>query len=91
MEQEKNKELGICVRCKKNKASMTFAQSALDFAHGFTERICQECYDEMMKESNWFKEGKKEVVKDLKALLRNKGKSSILENDIKYIIEKYEN
>lgn len=51
-----NKE-EMCIRCKKNKAIITFTEGALSYAHGFKEEICQGCYNKIMKESNWYKEG----------------------------------
>lgn len=50
----------LCVRCKKSKATLTYSNSQMDMIHGFTERICQECYDKQVKESNWYKQGFKE-------------------------------
>lgn len=49
-----------CTRCKKNKATITFANSMLDWTHGFAKRICQECYDKQMKASEWYKQGYKD-------------------------------
>ena len=51
------KEGDICTRCKKNKATLVYTNSQMDFIHGFTEKICQECYDKQMKESDWYKQG----------------------------------
>ncbi len=51
------KEDNICVRCKKNKATLIYTNNQMDFIHRFTEKIYQECYDTQMKESNWYKEG----------------------------------
>jgi len=51
------KENDICTRCEKNKATLIYTDSQMDFIHGFTEKICQECYDKQMKESNWYKQG----------------------------------
>jgi len=60
---EKIKEIEkeiLCERCKKNKATITFTESVLNWLHGFKEEICQECYDKQMRESNWYKIGLKE-------------------------------
>jgi protein-arginine kinase activator protein McsA len=54
----------ICERCKKNKSTLTYAATSLHFGHGFTERICQECYDNQMKESEWYKQGYQEAKKE---------------------------
>ena len=60
-------DLGVCVRCKKNKATLVFTESVLNYIHGFKENICQECYDKMSEETplykKAFKEGK-EKTKD---------------------------
>jgi protein-arginine kinase activator protein McsA len=37
-------DMGLCTRCKKNKATITFANSILDWTHGFAEYICKDCY-----------------------------------------------
>ena len=50
---------GLCVRCHKNKATMDYANSVLEWSHGFGERICQECYDKQKHENTWYKEGYK--------------------------------
>jgi hypothetical protein len=49
---------GLCVRCKKNKAVMKYADGYLEMAHGFIENICQECYDKMKERNPWYLEGK---------------------------------
>ncbi len=33
-----------CVRCKKREWKIDFTNGMLDFTHGFTERICRQCY-----------------------------------------------
>jgi len=66
----------ICVRCKKNKATITYANSILDWTHGFAQRICKECYDKEKRSNTWYKEGRKESIEDeikfLKSLLQDK-------------------
>jgi len=52
------KEKDLCVMCKKNKATITFANSTMDYIHGFASRICQQCYDEIRNKNPWFQEGK---------------------------------
>lgn len=53
----KEKDLGICKRCKKEKAVLIFAESFFHFSHGFTENLCQECYDKMQREHPLFQQG----------------------------------
>lgn len=62
------KDDGICSRCHKNKATINYTDSIMSWTHGFIERICQECYDKMKHENNWYKEGRKDVVKDFNKL-----------------------
>lgn len=50
-------EKELCVRCEKNEAVLTYADSFMDFSHGFTERICQDCFDKQGKGSEWYKRG----------------------------------
>lgn len=59
----KNKEKKLCSRCKKNKAKITYALSFLDWTHGYSEEICQGCYDKIMKNNPWYKQGFKDGVK----------------------------
>lgn len=59
---------GLCSRCKKNKATINYTDSIMSYTHGFIERICQECYDKMKHENAWYKEGRKDVMKELKKL-----------------------
>jgi len=54
---EKELEKGLCVRCKKNKATLQYAQGYLEATHGFIEYICQECYDKIRDNNPWFQEG----------------------------------
>ena len=58
------KQEEICVRCKKNKATLTYTDSPLSFAHGFTSRICQECYNKQAESSNWFKDGYNKAIQE---------------------------
>lgn len=66
------KEDDICVRCKKNKAILIYTNSQMDFIHGFTENICQECYDKQMRESGWYKQGRQEATQDFLNLINDK-------------------
>ena len=45
----KEEDLGICVTCKKNKATMTFCESSLHFSHGFKQNICESCFKKIQK------------------------------------------
>lgn len=54
----------LCERCKKNKATITFAESVLNYAHGFYEDICQECFDKEQKKSPLYKKAYKQGQKD---------------------------
>lgn len=66
----KMKILGICQRCKKNKATIEYTEGALAFAHGFVEYICKECFDKMQKATplykRGFEDGKKWKIKQKK-------------------------
>ena len=55
----------ICERCKKNKATIDFAEGALAVSHGFVEHLCQECFDKMQKEHPLYKLAYKQGQKDL--------------------------
>jgi transcriptional antiterminator len=34
----------LCSDCKKREATIEFCNSVLEFSHGFTEHICEDCY-----------------------------------------------
>jgi hypothetical protein len=51
---------GLCARCHKNKGTITYAESILDWNHGFSEFICMECYNKIKHNNTWYKEGFKE-------------------------------
>jgi hypothetical protein len=61
-----------CCRCKKNKATLNYAESYLSCSHGFIEHICQECYEKIRNDNAWFQEGKllgrNEVIEIIKKL-----------------------
>jgi len=59
----------ICTRCKKNKATIKYTASATDYAHGFIEDICQECYDKQMKNSDWYKQGRAQALADVMKII----------------------
>jgi hypothetical protein len=67
---------GLCARCHKNKATITYAESVLNWSHGYSELICQECYDKIKYDNTWYKEGRKDAIKEevkfLKTLLQTK-------------------
>ena len=60
----KKEHTQLCSRCKKNEATITYASSIMDFAHGFSERICQTCYDNQKKANGWYKAGRVEAIDD---------------------------
>jgi uncharacterized membrane-anchored protein YjiN (DUF445 family) len=60
----------ICEICKKNKATINYANSPLDFAHGFVRRICKSCYNKIMKDNEWYKCGVKNTVRAIKEIAR---------------------
>ena len=60
----KKEPMQLCSRCKKNEATITYASSIMDFAHGFSERICQTCYDNQKKANGWYKAGRVEAIDD---------------------------
>lgn len=60
------KELGICVRCKKNKATLQYAEGTMAVAHGFVENICQECFDKMQKATPLWKKAIEERNTEVK-------------------------
>ena len=70
-DESKNKT-ELCVRCKKNKASINFTNSITDFTHGFVEHICKSCYDKIKHDNTWYKEGKKETIELIKEILSKK-------------------
>jgi len=81
----KKEDLGICIKCNKNKATIRFTNSVTDFAHGFINNICQQCYDEIRNKNPWFKEGEiigreEQKKKDVKIVDEIYGQ---LENDDK--------
>ena len=60
----------ICNRCKKNKATLTYADSVLGWTHGFTEEICQECYDKEMRGNTWYKKGRQDKAREIKEAIQ---------------------
>lgn len=71
----------LCVRCNKNKATITYATSVLDWSHGYGERICRECYDKQKEESPWYIEGRNDRIDEeilfLKSMLQTKGQKAL--------------
>jgi hypothetical protein len=55
----------LCSRCQKNRATVNYANSILDWNHGFGERICQTCYDKIKHENSWYKEGRKDMYDEV--------------------------
>ena len=52
----------ICQRCKKNEATVKYTASPSDYAHGFVQDICNECYNKQVRTSEWYKQGFKEAL-----------------------------
>lgn len=46
------KKLDKCFKCKKRKARVNFSRSIMDFTHGFTTKICRQCYIKELEETN---------------------------------------
>lgn len=64
----KNKKL--CSRCKKNKATILYANSITDFTHGFMENICQGCYDKQMMDDGWYQTGRREAFEEIEKKIK---------------------
>ena len=71
-----------CESCKKNPAKLTFVESASDYAHGFGKKMCKECYDNMVKESHWYKQGYEDAIEWIRDIIRLSG------DDLKKIKER---
>jgi len=61
----------LCIKCNKNKATITYAESILNLTHGFSERICQECLDKQIKESPVYKKGYEESKKEFLEMIKD--------------------
>lgn len=66
---------GLCQRCKKNKATINYTDSIMSYTHGFVEHICQECYDKIKHENTWYKEGRKETIREFEEWVDDKWKN----------------
>lgn len=84
----KNKKLGLCSRCKKNKATLTYAESMTDFTHGFSQEICQNCYDEIKHANIWYQGGRKEALGVFEKILSNLVKEDIISIQLQETINK---
>lgn len=62
-----------CVVCKKRQSVMTFVNSALDYVHGNGRPMCQRCYDDMVRDSLWYKQGYKEAIEWARDIVRVSG------------------
>jgi hypothetical protein len=51
----------LCKVCNKNSAELTFVESALDYVHGGGKPMCKACYDELVRSSDWYKQGQREA------------------------------
>ena len=40
-----------CKICKKREGVLTFTNSTMDYIHGFTQKICRECYIGIIEEN----------------------------------------
>jgi len=56
-----------CQTCKKRKVDIEYAESALDWSHGFKKMICNECYLEILLTK------KKNLDKTIKGLKQKLG------------------
>jgi uncharacterized protein YwgA len=72
--------IGLCVRCKKKKSTITYADSILSYSHGFSENICKTCYNKIRDENPWYKDGlkagKQEAFKEVERMIDELGKLS---------------
>ena len=57
-----------CEKCKQREGILKFAQSMMDYIHGFTEKICRPCYIEILEGT--IKKAEKSL-KEQKKLLEN--------------------
>ena len=66
------KDLGICQRCKKNKATIQFAEGSLALSHGFVEYLCEDCYKKMQREHPLWKVAVDERNSEVKQAIEEK-------------------
>ncbi len=55
----------LCQRCKKNEATIEYAEGTMAVVHGFTEYICQECFDNQQKATPLYKKARDQAFKDV--------------------------
>ncbi len=60
-----------CEICKQRRGILKFAQSMMDFTHGFTQKICRPCYIKILEGT--IKNCEKSLKKQ-KELLKNETK-----------------
>lgn len=53
----------LCQICHKNKATINYADGWMEFTHGFVKKICSDCYDNITKNSEWYKRGCRDTIK----------------------------
>ena len=74
------KEQELCVRCKKNKSTMTFAEGYMDYVHGFREKICDECYNKIIIEHPLYKRGISEERARCEKKIEDRSPEEFIEN-----------
>ena len=52
-----------CQICKEVEEEMTYAESVMDFTHGFTKKICKSCYKKILLDK---KDTINKMLKELK-------------------------
>jgi methanogenic corrinoid protein MtbC1 len=62
----------ICEICKKNKATMNYADGFMEYTHGFIQRICRGCYNKKMESNTWYKQGVEDGKKEVKSQERKR-------------------
>jgi hypothetical protein len=70
---KKKQKRELCEVCNKRKYVMVYSDSWLSFSHGFSKKMCQKCYDEMIKKNDWYKQGYKDAEEKARELFK-KGK-----------------
>lgn len=55
---------GKCSVCGKEKDIMTYADSIMDYVHGFKKEVCEECADKLMKDSPLYQRGRRDGISE---------------------------
>ncbi|MEK6881571.1 MAG: hypothetical protein AABY22_18255 [Nanoarchaeota archaeon] len=80
--------LGVCIRCGINEATLVFTESTLAYVHGFTENLCQQCYDKIQKEDPLYKLATSDERKRISKIIdkeiekRNKGSKKFIQEQL---------